>query len=221
MTTPPSTVAPENTIEVRGPEYSDKLLSYRPKDVLLFVENASCSRRSGNSQHLTDGIMEKYPYVDPFKNRVQEPATKRNLATKETRASCGTAELFYPPSGWKDPIDGSPGQVVACLIMTLDYGASSDSPFRISAHRFPGAQADTEQARLQWLKEALVAADKSAPKDFTFSTAYGAACTRTYLPSESVHQVLLKFQRETGRRMILYSQYYDSPPPVLLSEGET
>ena len=85
MTTPPSTVAPENTIEVRGPEFSDKLLSYRPKDVLLFMENASCSRRSGNSQHLTDGIMEKYPYVDPFKNRVQEPATKRNLYIFESR----------------------------------------------------------------------------------------------------------------------------------------
>ena len=212
-----SSIVVENTIEIRGSEFSDKLLSYRPQDVLFFMENASCSRKSGNPHHLTDTIMEKYPYVDPFRDRVQDSGTRGNLATKETRPPCGTAQLFHPPPGWRDPTDGGrPGPIVACLITTLDHGPSQDNPQRTDANRFPGVQADTERARLQWLKEALAAADKSAPKGYTFTTSYGADISRTLLPRPAVHQIFLDFQRKTGRRMVLYSRYNNNR---LLTKG--
>ena len=154
--------------------------------------------------------MDKYPYVDPFRGRVQDSGARGNLATEETRPHCGTAELFLPPRGWKDPTEGRPGPIVACLITTLDYGPSQDHPNRTDANRFPGVQVDTEKARLQWFKEALADADRRAPKGYTFTTSYGAGAFRTALPRRALHQILLDFQRETGRQVVLYSRYENS-----------
>ena len=79
-----------------------------PEKVLFFVENALCTKLSGNTSHLADQIVGKYGFGNPFSAR-SNIRGQYNLATNASRPMLGSAIVKYPPKERleTDPIIGA------------------------------------------------------------------------------------------------------------------